>query len=42
LDALAARLGASGLDHDGPQQVTASRVLVLADPDGNQVVVTGV
>jgi hypothetical protein len=41
LDALAARLQAAGLDHDGPQPVTASRVLVLTDPDGNQVVVTG-
>ena len=41
LDALAARLDDAGLDHDGPQPVTASRVLVLTDPDGNQVVVTG-
>jgi catechol 2,3-dioxygenase-like lactoylglutathione lyase family enzyme len=41
LDALAVRLSAAGLHHDGPQPVTASRVLVLADPDGNQVVVTG-
>ena len=41
LDALAARLNAAGLDHDGPRPVTASRVLVLSDPDGNQVVITG-
>lgn len=42
LDALAERLSGAGLQHDGPQQVTASRVLMLADPDGNRVVVTGV
>jgi hypothetical protein len=41
LDALAARLNAAGLDHDGPRPVTASRVLVLSDPDGNQIVITG-
>jgi len=41
LDALATRLSAAGLQHDGPQPVTASRVLVLTDPDGNQVVATG-
>jgi hypothetical protein len=40
LDALAARLNAAGLDHDGPRP-TASRVLVLSDSDGNQVVITG-
>jgi catechol 2,3-dioxygenase-like lactoylglutathione lyase family enzyme len=38
---LAARLTTAGIHHDGPQPVTASRVLVLSDPDGNQVVVTG-
>jgi hypothetical protein len=41
LDALAARLAEAGLDHEGPQPVTASRVLILTDPDGNQVMVTG-
>ena len=41
LDGLATRLSAAGLEHDGPQPVTASRVLVLTDPDGNQVVATG-
>jgi len=41
IDALAARLSTAGVGHDGPQRVTASRVLVITDPDGNQVVVTG-
>ncbi len=41
LDALATRLTATGITHDGPQPVTRSRVLVLADPDGNRVVATG-
>lgn len=41
LDALAVRLTAAAIEHDGPQPVTASRVLVMSDPDGNQVVVTG-
>lgn len=42
LDALAARLTAAGIEHDGPQPVTSSRLLTLSDPDGNQVVITGV
>ena len=41
LDALAARLSVAGVHHDGPQPVTASRVLILDDPDGNHVVITG-
>lgn len=41
LDTFADRLTAAGLDHDGPQPVTASRVLILTDPDGNQVVISG-
>lgn len=41
LDALAARLTGAGLEHPGPQRVTASRILPLEDPDGNRVVVTG-
>jgi len=41
LDALATRLTEVGFEHDGPQPVTASRVLVLTDPDGNEIVVTG-
>ena len=41
LDALASRLAAAGIAHDGVQQVTSSRALVLTDPDGNRVVFTG-
>jgi hypothetical protein len=41
LDELAARLTAAGVEHDGPRPATASRLLLLSDPDGNQVVVTG-
>lgn len=41
LDGLAARLTDAGIDHPGPQQVTASRILSLEDPAGNRVVVTG-
>lgn len=41
LDALADRLAAAGVDHDGVQQVTSSRALMLADPDGNRVVFVG-
>ncbi|GAA4544031.1 VOC family protein [Pseudonocardia xishanensis] len=41
LDGLAARLADAGVDHDGPQQVTASRILALQDSDGNRVVFTG-
>ena len=41
LDAVVAALTAAGVDHDGPQQATASRLLQLADPDGNRVVLTG-
>ena len=41
LDALAARLTGAGLAHAGPQPATSSRVLVLEDPDGNRVVLTG-
>jgi hypothetical protein len=41
LDALAARLVAAGIEHDGPRTVTSSRLLTLSDPDGNQVVITG-
>ncbi len=42
LDDFAARLTAGGIPFDGPQPVTASRVVVLSDPEGNQVVVSGV
>lgn len=41
LDADAASLARAGLTLDGPQQVSAGRVLVLLDPDGNRVVLTG-
>ena len=41
LDALAARLADSGIEHNGVEQVTPSRALMLTDPDGNRVVVTG-
>jgi catechol 2,3-dioxygenase-like lactoylglutathione lyase family enzyme len=41
LDALAARLAANGLVHGGPQPGGGARVLILSDPDGNQVVITG-
>jgi hypothetical protein len=41
LDALATRLSQAGIDHPGIQDVTASRILRLEDPDGNTVVVTG-
>jgi predicted enzyme related to lactoylglutathione lyase len=41
LDATADRLAAAGIAHAGPQQVTASRILMLTDPDGNRVMLTG-
>ena len=41
LDALATRLTEAGIEHDGVQQVTSSRALMLTDPDGNRVVFTG-
>jgi len=41
LDALAARLSTAGLGHDGPQAGGGARVLLLTDPDGNQIVFTG-
>jgi catechol 2,3-dioxygenase-like lactoylglutathione lyase family enzyme len=42
LDGRAATLDAAGLPYEGPQEVTASRLVQLADPDGNQIVITGV
>ncbi len=41
LDAVAARLGAAGVEHGGPQPGGGARLLPLADPDGNRVVLTG-
>ncbi|MFF0309709.1 VOC family protein [Streptosporangium sp. NPDC004379] len=40
LDALADRLTREGIDH-GVRQVTASRILVVTDPDGNGIVFSG-
>lgn len=40
-DDLVARLDEAGLDHDRPEDVTAARILVLVDPDGNRIVVSG-
>ena len=41
LDALIARLDKAGLDHVPAEDVTASRILALVDPDGNRIVVSG-
>ena len=41
LDAAGARLAAAGFDHDGPQPGGGARLLILTDPDGNRVVLTG-
>lgn len=41
LDAAAARLTASGIAHDGPVPGGGGRILLLSDPDGNRVVITG-
>jgi catechol 2,3-dioxygenase-like lactoylglutathione lyase family enzyme len=41
LDDVAGRLAAAGVAHDGPQPGGGARLLVLADPDGNRVVLTG-
>jgi hypothetical protein len=41
LDALAARLTADGVDHDGTQPGGGARLLLLSDPDGNYVAVSG-
>ena len=40
LPGLIARLDQSGFDHGEPEDVTASRILVLEDLDGNRVVVS--
>ena len=42
LDLLAGHLDDVGLERPEIEKVTASRLLQLEDPDGNQVVVTGV
>jgi catechol 2,3-dioxygenase-like lactoylglutathione lyase family enzyme len=41
LDGRAAALDTARLPYEGPQQVTASRIVQLADPDGNEIVITG-
>lgn len=41
LDTAAARLTRAGVDHDGPEPGGGTRILRLADPDGNRVVFTG-
>jgi predicted enzyme related to lactoylglutathione lyase len=41
LDGLVGRLDAAGFEHGQPEDVTASRILSLVDPDGNRIVVSG-
>ncbi|MGH8880389.1 MAG: VOC family protein [Stackebrandtia sp.] len=41
LDAAAAHLTATGIDHTGPQPGGGARILRVSDPDGNRVVFTG-
>lgn len=41
LDGLVARLDTAGIAYEGPTDVTASRVVQLADPDGNRIVFSG-
>lgn len=41
LDGYAAALTDAGIQHDGAQPGGGARVLVLSDPDGNQVVISG-
>lgn len=41
LDARAASTSAAGIEHDGIQDVTASRVLMVNDPAGNRIVFSG-
>lgn len=41
LDALVIHLETAGIRHGGPQDVTASRILSLVDPDGNRLIFTG-
>lgn len=40
LDALISRIDEAGITHDPPQDVTASRILTLEDPDGNRLVLS--
>ena len=40
LDGLAQRLAGDGIRHDGIQDATTTRVLMVTDPDGNRIVFT--
>ena len=41
LDAVAARLTSAGVAHGGPEPGGGQRTVLLADPDGNRVVLLG-
>lgn len=41
LDATAAQLTVAGIENAGPQPGGAGRILQLADPDGNRIVLAG-
>ena len=41
VDANAARLATDGVTQGDIEQVTSSRILRLADPDGNSIVIAG-
>lgn len=41
LDAVAARLAAAGVPHEGVQPGGGGRILQVLDPDGNRIVLTG-
>jgi predicted enzyme related to lactoylglutathione lyase len=41
LEAVADRLAAAGVDHEGVQPGGGGRVLQVTDPDGNRIVLTG-
>lgn len=41
LDGFVAHLDTAGIEHPAPQDVTASRIVQLQDPDGNRIVVSG-
>jgi predicted enzyme related to lactoylglutathione lyase len=41
LDAVASRLAHEGVEHEGVQPGGGGRILQVADPDGNRIVLTG-
>ena len=41
LDGCAARVAEAGIEHDGVGDLSSGRALMLTDPDGNWVVLTG-